>query len=205
MRRVAQKQFWHDAVTEKSFEFLQELRRSFDFVLIGGWAVYFYTKAMKSKDIDIIVEFHALAELKKHFIVSKNEQLKKYEIKKGEFDIDIYVPHWSELGLPAEAILLNSRTIESFRVPQKEALLAMKLFAYKERRTSLKGKKDFVDIVSILYQCEKSIKKLRDFLEKYSVTELWDGFIPILRGTYAMEELGLNRKRFSDFKKQILS
>ena len=87
-----QKQFWHDAVTEKSFIFLQGLRKNFKFVLIGGWAVYFHTKALKSKDIDIVVGFEELAKLRQSFPLIKNDRLSKYEIKAEGFDVDIYVP-----------------------------------------------------------------------------------------------------------------
>ena len=49
-------QYYHDIITEKSFEFLQELKKKFNFVLIGGWAVFLYARTLKSKDIDIIVD-----------------------------------------------------------------------------------------------------------------------------------------------------
>ena len=47
-------EYYHDLVTQKSWEELQQLRKIIDFVLIGGWATYLYTKTLKSKDIDII-------------------------------------------------------------------------------------------------------------------------------------------------------
>jgi len=51
------KEFWHNLITEKSFGLLQNLRKQFDFILIGGWAVYLYTQSLKSKDIDIYIPF----------------------------------------------------------------------------------------------------------------------------------------------------
>ena len=54
--------YWHELITEKSWQLLQELKGKFRFKLIGGWAVYLLTKAQKSKDIDIIVD---IAELQK--------------------------------------------------------------------------------------------------------------------------------------------
>lgn len=51
-------EFWNDIAIDKSFKILQELRKEFDFVLIGGWGVYFLTKAVKSKDIDMMVDLN---------------------------------------------------------------------------------------------------------------------------------------------------
>lgn len=59
-------QFWHDNITEKSFLTLLAMRNKINFILIGGWAVYFYTKKMKSKDIDIILDYEELGKLKKN-------------------------------------------------------------------------------------------------------------------------------------------
>jgi len=56
------KEFWHNLITEKSFHLLQEFKKDFDFVLIGGWAVYLYTDSLKSKDIDIIVDLETLGQ-----------------------------------------------------------------------------------------------------------------------------------------------
>jgi len=47
-------QFYQKIITEKSWEALTVFKKQFDFILIGGWAVYLYTHALKSKDIDII-------------------------------------------------------------------------------------------------------------------------------------------------------
>ena len=122
------KEFWHNLITEKSFHLLQELRKDFDFVLIGGWAIYFYTHSLKSKDIDIIVSLETLGQLKQKFEVYKNERLQKYEIKIEGIDVDIYIPYWSDLGLPIEKIIKNTVSIEGFKLPTKEALLTLKLF-----------------------------------------------------------------------------
>jgi hypothetical protein len=189
------KQFWHDAVTEKSFAFLQEFARRFHFVLIGGWAVYFYTKALKSKDIDIVVTFEELEKLRKGFSLIKNERLKKYEIKAEGFDVDIYVPHFSELGLPLEDVINGAVSLEGFRVPRKETLLALKLYVYEKRKGSLKGKKDMIDIISLLYHGKIAPAAIKNF---QTLKE-------ILTATYEVKELGLDRKKFAGFKKAFLA
>ena len=89
--------FWNSLLTEKSWKILQEFREKYDFILIGGWAVYLWAKRQKSKDIDIVVSIDELQKLKKENLV-KNDRLKKYEIKTGEIDIDIYASYFSELA-----------------------------------------------------------------------------------------------------------
>jgi len=56
-------QFYHNLITEKSFEHLKGFKKKYNFVLIGGWAVYLYSKSLKSKDIDIIVDYDELAKM----------------------------------------------------------------------------------------------------------------------------------------------
>jgi len=199
------KQFWHDAVTEKSFIFLQDLRKNFKFTLIGGWAVYFYTKALKSKDIDIVVGFEELAKLRKSFALIKNDRLFKYEIKAEGFDVDIYVPHWSRLGIPAEFVLEHNVSIEGFRVPKLEILLALKLYVYRERQGSLKGQKDMMDIISLFYYQDVSVSVLHKILRARNLEYLADELTSIFKHTQQMPDLNLNRKQFADFKKRILT
>ena len=56
-------QFYHNLITEKSFEHLKGFKKKYNFVLIDGWAVYLYSKSLKSKDIDIIVDYDELAKM----------------------------------------------------------------------------------------------------------------------------------------------
>ena len=197
------KEFWHNLVTEKSYQLLQELRKSFDFVLIGGWAIYFYTHGLKSKDIDIIVSLEALDKLKQKFDVYKNERLHKYEIKIEGIDIDIYIPYWSDLGLSINKVIENTVSLEGFRLPSKEILLILKLFVYSKRKASLKGKKDLIDIISLLYFDNINFGLLNNILEDNSLSHLKDELREILVSTTKVEELGINQKKFSDFKKKI--
>ena len=60
-------EYYHDLVTQKSWGELRRLNKTTDLVLIGGWAAYLYTETLKSKDIDIIVDFEELAVLDKHY------------------------------------------------------------------------------------------------------------------------------------------
>ncbi len=77
-------EFYQNLITEKSYKILQDLKREFDFILIGGWAVFLYTKALKSKDIDLIVEYQELERLRKKFDLIK-KFLNEFYVKKNHY------------------------------------------------------------------------------------------------------------------------
>lgn len=63
--------FYHDLVTEKSWDELKKLHTICNFTLLGGWAVYLYTHGLKSKDIDILVDYTELPKLRSRYNFSK--------------------------------------------------------------------------------------------------------------------------------------
>lgn len=142
--------YYRDQVTQKSWELLQKLAKQYDFVLIGGWAVWLYTHALKSKDIDMVVSHDVLGTLARDFPLTKNDRLKKYEIRHDEVQVDVYCPFYSNPGIPAETILATAHSHKGFRIPPPEDLLTLKCAAYAARAGSSKGRKDLVDIVSLL-------------------------------------------------------
>ena len=182
--------YYRDLVTEKSWNLLQKLSKRYSFVLIGGWAVWLYTHELKSKDIDIVVSLTELGKLGKDFPLLKNDRLKKYEINQGEVQVDIYSPFYSDPGIAAETILENAVSIEGFRLPRPEDLLSLKFTAYKSRAGSSKGRKDLIDIVSLLqlktldWNCVP--KDAVDIASKYT----------------EVPELSLNRHDYARLKKQ---
>src|SRR3989338_10773518 len=97
--------FYNDLITQKSWQTVKNLKSQIDFILIGGWAVYLYTKSLKSKDIDIILEYQNLEKLRQVYPITKNERLKKYEGRFEEIQIDIYLPFYSNIGIPVEDVL----------------------------------------------------------------------------------------------------
>lgn len=197
-------EFWQNNLTEKSWQLLQKLRQGYQFVLIGGWAVWLYTHSLKSRDIDVIVDFNELEKIRKNFTVSKNERLKKYEVKIEDIDIDIYLPFYSQIGLPVEEILKNTRSIEGFTLPIPEMILILKQIVYRARLTSIKGEKDKIDIVSLI-----NVDDLIDFdkymaiLKKYGLTDLTRNLKEMLSMIYEIPELNLNRKKCAELKKKI--
>ena len=187
-------QFYHDTVTDKSFVFLGEVGQQFDFVLIGGWAVFIYTNAMKSKDIDIIVEYDTLGKLRQTYTISKNERLKKYEIKLDGFDTDIYVAHYSDLGIPAENVKASAVQRHGFMVPKLEILFLLKLHAWENRRGSIKGRKDELDLFSLAF--------LPEF--DWTAYSIPHAFSKLLAKARAIPELRLNEQQVARLRKKIL-
>ena len=161
-------EFWNSLLTEESWKTLQELNKKYKFTLIGGWAVYLWTKQQKSKDIDIVVGISELQKFKQEKL-AKNDRLKKYEIKIGEIDIDIYVSHFSKLAIPVGDIEKYSSNVGGFRVALPEALLALKQGAWLDRRYSIKGEKDKIDIVSLLFFTDVNFFRYSTLLKKYGL------------------------------------
>ena len=50
-------EFWREDVVERAWLVLRWLHRLVDFVVIGGWGVYFWARRLKSRDIYIDQEF----------------------------------------------------------------------------------------------------------------------------------------------------
>lgn len=197
-------QYYHDLITEKSWQLLQDLKSRYSFILIGGWAVFLYTKALKSKDIDLIVSYEELEKLKQEFLVLKNDRLKKYEIKTGGVDIDIYLPFYSDLGLSAEAVGEYIYRLENFIVPSLEVLTLLKMKALAERRGSVKGRKDLIDLVSLLNLDSFDFDKLKKIALKYQVADLLEVTAREIKAGSHLPEMNLNIHQTARFKKRIL-
>lgn len=197
--------YYHNLVTEKSRKELQKLRRQLDFVLIGGWAVFLYSKTLKSKDIDILVDYDKLQGLAKLYDLNKNPRLKKYEAVKEEVQIDVYLPHYSKIGIPVEDLLVSTINVEGFRVVEINYLVVLKLYSFNLRGNSTKGRKDFIDLVSLLSLPSCDYNKIKDIVLKYSLKEALDRFIQHLKNTFELKELRLNKHAFSRRKKEILA
>ncbi|MDG7038675.1 MAG: hypothetical protein JRN37_05920 [Nitrososphaerota archaeon] len=201
------KEFWNTEITEASWQGLQALRRKMDFLLIGGWAAYIYSRLQKSRDVDIVVDYDALSSLSKEYQLIKNERLRKYEVKMSKYDIDIYVPNYSVLTIPPGDLITKYRTeVEGFSLPTPEALLALKLGAALDRKGSIKGEKDAVDILGLLFYAGLDMARLRAVLSKYRLSHGIDLMISLLNGfdRSALAYLNLNENSFSKLKHSYL-
>jgi len=196
-------EFWNSQLTEKSWNILQELKNKYDFILIGGWAVYLWTRQQKSKDIDIVVDILELQKLKNEKL-SKNNNLKKYEIKTQEIDIDIYVSHFSKLIIPPEDIRHYTSKIESFTVATREALLILKQGAYIDRKDSVKGEKDRIDIISLLFFSAIDFRYYKSILKKYNLEDYINNLASLLKNFRDYNALNLTPREFKLKKKKLL-
>lgn len=195
--------YYHDLITEKSWAALQEIKREYDFVLIGGWAVYLYTHGLKSRDIDFMCDYKILEKLKKKYELIKNDRLKKYEIHWGEFDIDIYTPFFSALPIPTEELMTMTISQEGFTVLKKEALLILKQKAHEDRKMSAKGEKDKIDILAIL-KSGLHIPTYQKLLKKYKLMPLEEQLLILLKETREVPELGLNAHQLARLKQELM-
>ncbi len=196
--------YYHDLVTEKSWAELQALRKEIPFLLIGGWAVYLYTKALKSKDIDLIVDFPQLSALSKGYALSKNERLKKYEAVKGEVQIDLYLPHYSKLGIPVHLLTEHPRQVEGFTLLNPDYLLALKLHVLSQRARTPKGEKDLFDCLALIRSGVSGLQEVDRLLKTHDLLPAKQTFLTLLREYREVPELDLNAHRLARLKKEIL-
>ncbi len=66
-------EFWNDEAIDQSWNALIKLAKTYEFILIGGWTCYLHTGAIKSRDIDIIVDFETLAQMRREIPMKKND------------------------------------------------------------------------------------------------------------------------------------
>ena len=196
-------EFWNSLLTEKSWNILQEIKGKFDFILIGGWASYLWTKTHKSKDIDIIIDLKTLYKIKNEYKLIKNDRLKKYENKFGEIDVDIYAPYYSKLSLPIEDLGNYFTTVEGFKVVIPEILLILKQGAELDRGNSIKGQKDRIDIMSLLFYSDIDFKKYNEIIKKYNLNYAAE-LKRIIKGFKDLKHLNTNAKDFKKIKNELL-
>ncbi len=197
--------YYHDLVTAKSWAELQNLPRLCDFTLLGGWAVYLYTHGLKSKDIDILVDYTELPKLQKVYEFVKNDRLHKYEAIRGPVQIDIYTPHYSQIGLPVETLLTHTHLVDGFRVILPEYLILLKIFTLSKRGRTGKGRKDFLDLISLyLALKDQPFIEATKLATAYNLDHSLNYFSQILYENTSLLELSLNNHQYSTLKQNLL-
>ncbi len=166
--------------------------------------MFVYTHGLKSKDIDIVVDFPELEKLRQQYTLAKNDRLKKYEIKLEETDVDVYVPNYSNPGLPAEEISKYLSNREGFTVPLPEILLILKQTAYEQRKGTPKGDKDKIDMMSLLCLPNFDFANYHEALARFGLGRYSKALKALIKNTLEMKELGLNQHQFSRLKKSFL-
>ena len=193
-------------LTEKSWNLLIKISKEpFKFIIIGGWAAYLWTKLHKSKDIDIVIaDIKEIDYLKQKYNLKKNDNLKKYEINFDEIDLDIYVPYFSKLSIPVEDLASYAAKVEGFSVLKPEALLILKQAAELERKESVKGTKDQIDIMALLFYADINVKVYFDLLKKYKLENYFSRLKSIINNFKEYSYLELNPRQFKMRKKKVL-
>lgn len=197
-------EYWSGIVTQKSWEVLQKIRKEINFILIGGWAAYLWTKAQKSKDIDVVVDYKELDKLKLNYNIAKNDSLKKYEIKIEGIDIDVYLPFYSKLPLLENLDKYTSK-VEGFKVVKPEALLVLKQAAEISRGNTEKGAKDKIDIMNLLLKCQINFEDYKKILEKEKLSIFKNRLIEIITRFNYTKYFELNPRELKLKKEELIS
>jgi len=195
---------WRDEIVERSWRVLEELKDLADFVLIGGWGVYMWTKKLKSRDIDVYIDqenFYKLQSelLQRDYALKRNVRLMKFEALIGDVEVDIYTPFMSNLAVPCLDVF-NKRLyslIERFKVAIPEVLLLLKAQVAQQRWHAEKGVKDRVDIISLLKFADIKRDLLEQMLRKYDKQHTLRGVIKrvISKSRIEYKFLGLTFER----------
>lgn len=197
-------EFWNSILTEKSWNILKDLnKKPVKFVVIGGWAAYLLVGLHKSKDIDIIVDTKDLIYFKENYDLRKNERLKKYEVKFQETDLDIYTPYFSKLTIPVEDIINYKTKIQNIYTIIPEVLLILKQGAEEEREVSVKGGKDRIDIMTLIFYSNIDFNKYYSLLKKYNLLRYYDRLKKIINNFKEIDYLNLNPREFKLKKEEI--
>ena len=199
-------EFWNSLLTEKSWNILTNIsKEKFKFIVIGGWAAYLWTKAHKSKDIDIaLIDIKDLDYLKQKYNLKKNDRLKKYEISFDEIDVDIYTPYFSELPIPIEDLKHYSVKIEGLNVVKQELLLILKQGAELDREKSIKGEKDRIDIMTLIFFADIDLRLYYKLLKKYKLENYFTRLKKIIINFKDYDYLNVNPREFKIKKNKIL-
>jgi len=165
---------WRDEVVERSWRVLGELRGFADFVLIGGWGVYFWAKKLESRVIDVDIDQENFFRLQsgltqRGHALKRNVRLLKFEALINDVEVDIYTPFMSKLVVPCSDVFERKlySVIEGFKVAVPEVLLLLKAQAAQDRWHAEKGLKDRVDIISLLKFADVKLDMLKQLLREY--------------------------------------
>ncbi len=172
-------EFWRDEAVERSWRVLRELRKLADFVIIGGWGVYFWARKLRSRDIDLYIrqdDFYRLQAkaLEIGLTIRRNPRPKKFEMLVNDVEVDIYTPFMCGLAIPCADVFRRRMisNLEGFSVLWPEPLLLLKAQAARERWGSEKGMKDRVDIISLLAFVDLKYELLKELFKKYDGRKL---------------------------------
>jgi hypothetical protein len=198
-------QFWNKEKTKPSFETLHTIAKSVDFVLIGGWAVYYYVKQQESLDVDIVINYESVDFFRKFGINQYKNMNIKYSIINGIY-VDLFVSEFSdkELPIPTSEILKNYVVVDGIKVVDRNMLILLKLWGYF-RSEEVKVRKDIIDVITLLFYGDIDLKKVGSLIKTYKIEKRRS--INVLleyldKGETLIEFIGIDKNEYSKEKKK---
>jgi hypothetical protein len=135
---------------------------------IGGIAVYLHAInnpathdfAEATHDGDFYISMADMGELRDIEELTPNRRLSKHQLIKAGFEFDIYTERHSALIVPYSEVISRAENYGDLKVAGLEHLFALKVEAYRDRRSSSKGSKDAKDLIRIVSICAARKKPL---------------------------------------------
>ena len=124
---------------------------------IGGIAVYLHAVntpatagyAEATHDGDFYISMADMSDLRDIEEVTTNRRLSKHQLIKSGFEFDIYTERHSSLIVPYAEVIAHAERYGGLKVAGLEHLFALKVEAYRDRRSSTRGSKDAKDLIRI--------------------------------------------------------
>ncbi len=113
--------------------------------------------------------------------------------------------YFSKFVIPAEELNKYTIWINGFTVLSPEVLLILKQSAFKEREISVKGEKDKIDILSLLFFSGIDLSKYHRIIKEYSLDYFSDELKKILTNFKDYNYLNLDPRVFKIRKNKILA
>jgi hypothetical protein len=206
------------SIYDQARRYLLELARGqrvhgFNFVLIGGWAIWHYNPYLESKDVDLVIRREEYWRLKEFlralgFTETRGGLAKKgFTIKtpEGGIDVDIYD---DKIGPIEVESIFQGRLWQvtkmgglGIRVTSPTVLLITKLIAAKERgleRRSAKGMKDLTDIFALLQVQLDAVNW--EVVRKHVSSESIEAVLAAALGDYGLIKRSFPAFGFTEFK-----
>lgn len=108
------------------------------------------------------------------------------------------------MTLPIGEIMKHTAKVENIEVVLPEILLILKQGAELDREHSVKGAKDRVDIMTLLFFPGIDVSKYEKFLAKYELGGFKQRLRKIIREFKDIKHLNLNLREFKLKKKELL-
>ncbi len=163
------RQFWNEEKTSSSKRTLDLLAEKIGFVLIGGWAVFLYTGAQMSEDIDLAIGYDSLSFFKKYGLNDYGGINIKYTIIDGAV-VDLFIEGYADkdLPFPVSDIIKECSVEGNIKVVNKEMLMLLKLWGYF-RADEAKSRKDVVDVITLLFYSKPDMKSIKEYVKRYKI------------------------------------